>query len=227
MFNQLRVLLNNELFITEDNYDYLSYFQTEFTANQSAKDSYLKASLYYKDTPNQQDTLGVDNTGFEKRRGKFALSRSVEIITKVHSELFFQEKLLMNNDLGLTFDIVNSKKCLKSPENTEYNLVLEKAKKQRRTSLANDIDLLNQEKLAITNALYPIPRCQVKTFSIAQGLTNKEINDFQKGDVPSRIFFGLVKGTAYSGTSNENPLKLHHYNISSIDITLSGKSTFG
>ena len=92
MFNQLRVLLNNELLITEDNYDYLSYFQTEFTANQSAKDSYLKASLYYKDTPNQHDTLGVDNTGFEKRRGKFALSRSVEIITKVHSGLFFSRK---------------------------------------------------------------------------------------------------------------------------------------
>ena len=105
----------------------------------------------------------------------------------------------MNNvDLGLTFDIVNSKKCIMSAENTEYNLVLEEAKMIiRRTSLANDIDLLNQEKLAITNALYPIPRCQVKTFSIAQGLTNKEINDFQKGDVPSRIFFGLVKGTAY------------------------------
>ena len=57
-----------------------------------AKDSYLKASLYYKDTPNQHDTLGVDNTGFEKRWGKFALSISVEVISKVHSGLFFQEK---------------------------------------------------------------------------------------------------------------------------------------
>ena len=37
--------------------------------------------------------------------------------------------------------------------------------------------------------------------------------------VPSRIFVALVKGTAHSGTSNENPFKLHH-DISSIDITL-------
>ena len=59
------------------------------------------------------DTLNNDNTGFKFRKSLLKMSNIVELIDKIHSEIFNQERLLLSNvDLKLVFTRHNNNFCL-------------------------------------------------------------------------------------------------------------------
>ena len=77
------------------------------------------------------------------------------------------------------------------------------------------------------DAKYFIPRVRVKAFTCAAGQRNVEIrNQLSAPDLPTRIVVGMVSNNAYSGQNALNPFKFHHYNISSVNITVDSKCVF-
>ena len=52
----------------------------------------------YKDTPGHQDKTTAANKGFKSRKALTAQSKSVQMMGKLHLDLFFQEKYLLNYD---------------------------------------------------------------------------------------------------------------------------------
>jgi hypothetical protein len=62
-----------------------------------AKESQLTGVMWYKDTPGQQDKKMTDNKGFTSRENLTALSKSVQMMGKLHLDLFCQDKYLLNH----------------------------------------------------------------------------------------------------------------------------------
>ena len=175
------------------------------------------------------DAISNLNQGFQKRKIKVAKSRSIEICTKIHSSIFSQDKILLNNlDMCLEFDRTKDSFCLMAPEGTSLNLKIEEAKLMiRRCTLSTEADLKIQKQLESSNIMYHIPRYIVTTHSLTTGLYNKQIGDFTTGDLPTRILVGLIGGDAYAGKLNKNPFNFKHFDLSSVDILVNGKSAFG
>ena len=74
------------------------------TYSNVAKKCWLQAGGYFKDTHSKMDTLSDDNTGFKFEKSLLKTSNIVELIGKIHSELFNQERLLLSNvDMKLAF----------------------------------------------------------------------------------------------------------------------------
>jgi hypothetical protein len=53
--------------------------------------------MWYKDTPGHQDERTAANKGFTSRKALAAQSKSVQMIGKLHLDLFCQEKYLLNH----------------------------------------------------------------------------------------------------------------------------------
>jgi hypothetical protein len=54
-------------------------------------------AMWYKDTPGHQYKRKTDNKGFTSRKALTAQSKSVQMMGKLHLDLFCQEKYLLNH----------------------------------------------------------------------------------------------------------------------------------
>ncbi|XP_069068420.1 uncharacterized protein F54H12.2-like [Pleurodeles waltl] len=99
MFNQVDINLGDRLVTqSDDMYVYRAYIKTIPNYSREALDTQLSARLFYKDTEAHfEDTvLDGSNVGF-KRRASFATgSRQFDLLGRIHSYLFFQDKLQIN-----------------------------------------------------------------------------------------------------------------------------------
>src|SRR6185436_17838974 len=100
LFSEIDIKLNNTIITTTNNtYAYRAYLETVLSYGIEAKTSQLRAAGYYKDAPghmeegNPNDAQGR-NTGIKARHALFADSRTVELIGKIHGDLFFTERYL-------------------------------------------------------------------------------------------------------------------------------------
>ena len=85
---------------------------------------------------------------------------------------------------------------------------------------------LNQT-IAHHNAKLPIGRVEVKTFTISSGTRSKIEDHLLTGQLPKRVFIGLVTNEAFNGTLGTNPFFFQHFNLSKMDVTCDGHSVYG
>ena len=100
MFPQVDVALNNKLVLSLTNtYAYRAYLETSLNCGKEAKESQLTLVMWYKDTAGKMDERAViatdENKGLVKRASLTKSSIVVDMMGRIHSDIFFQEKLLM------------------------------------------------------------------------------------------------------------------------------------
>ena len=113
LFSQVDVHLNDKLVsFSADTYPYRAYFETLLNYGKSAKDSQLTASLWYKDTAGHMEDRNVgdegDNKGLIKRAKHSSESKTIDMIGRIQSDLFFQERLLLSG-VGVRIRLIRSK----------------------------------------------------------------------------------------------------------------------
>ena len=81
--------------------------------------------------------------------------------------------------------------------------------------------------IALANAKFPIRRVEVKTFTISSGTRYKIEDHLLTGQLPKRVFIGLVLNEAFNGTLETNPFFFQHFNLSKMDVTCDGHSVYG
>lgn len=230
LFEHLDVYLNNDLVSNNSDYGYKAYLETLLTYSNSSKESWLQAGGFFKDTHSQMSTLDDTNTGFKSRKDLLAQSRTLELIGKIHSDIFNQERLLLNHvDVRLVFTRYGDAFPLMVAAAAAVKIdVVDAWLSVRRSTVAshkaNEIESLLQKN----DVKYFIPRSQVKTYTFAQGLRNVHIrNSVTERNIPNRIVVGMVNNQAYNGHMPFNPFQFKNYNIISADITVDSKSVFG
>ncbi|GFW61601.1 uncharacterized protein F54H12.2 [Trichonephila clavipes] len=99
LFSQVDVSLNDRVVSNSSNtYPYRSYIETLLNHGYDSKTSQLTAELFYKDS----------DDGLKKRTEFFKESATVDMIGCIHSDLFHQDRLLLNL-VDLKIKLIRSK----------------------------------------------------------------------------------------------------------------------
>ena len=99
LFSQVDVYLNDTLVTPSSNtYPFRAYVDTVLSYGDEAKNTQLTSHLWYKDSAGHMDATNVDggNTGLVERRMYIAESRIVEMMGRLHADLFLHDRFLLN-----------------------------------------------------------------------------------------------------------------------------------
>ncbi|GFW89632.1 uncharacterized protein TNCV_1025161 [Trichonephila clavipes] len=156
LFSQVDVSLNDRVVSNSSNtYPYRSYIETLLNHGYDSKTSQLTAELFYKDS----------DDGLKKRTEFFKESATVDMIGCIHSDLFHQDRLLLNL-VDLKIKLIRSKPefCLQGSEG--FKVVLDHVSLFIRKVRVNPGVILGHAKaLEKTSAKYPINRVLCKVYS--------------------------------------------------------------
>ncbi|XP_069098405.1 uncharacterized protein F54H12.2-like [Pleurodeles waltl] len=218
MFNQVDINLGDRLVTQGDNmYAYRAYIESILNYSREALDTQLSAGLFYKDTEAHFEDTPLDgsNVGFEKRASFSAGSRQFDLLRRLHSDLFFQDKLLINGiDLKFKLNRNMDAFCLISGDAEQYKLVILSASLfVKRVKVSPSIRLSHVEALQLSNTKYAIERVALKIFSIPAGTRLTQQQKLFLGQLPKLIIIGFVDNTASSGLYNSNTFNFEHYDI--------------
>ena len=114
LFSQVDVYLNGTLVTPSTNtYAYRAYIETLLSYGTDAKVTQLTGQLWYKDTATHMDAVEIvdgaaANAGFVARRENIVRSRVVDMMGRLHVDLFLQDKFLING-VDVKIRLVRSK----------------------------------------------------------------------------------------------------------------------
>lgn len=226
LFSQVDVSLNERLISSSTNiYAYRAMLETLLNYGDEAKKN-------YKDTPGKMDTVNPlaedDNTNLELK-ARFAFTKSsniVDMMGAIHSDVFFQERLLLNGvNLRIKLNRAKNSFCLLSSATTpNFKVTITEAILYvRKVKVASSITLGHAAALRHTTAKYPLRRVDCKVLTIPRGFSSFKSDNIFLGRIPKRIVFGLVDTEAFNGSYTTNPFNFKHYNLSQVGVYVDGE----
>lgn len=228
LFSQVDVSLNDTVISASENtYPFRAYIEDTLNHGSEAKNSHMTASLYIADTPEYlDDTQGDDNEGLKARRERAEQSHSIEMMGRLHSDIFQQERCLLNG-VDLKVKLVPSKNgfnLIAHDPTQGFRSVIEHASLfVRKLKLNPAVTLAHEKALEKGNAKYPMKRVVLKTFSIAGGLQAQAQDNLFLSQTPTRIVVGLVDSDAFNGAMNKNPFNFKHHSLTYLSLNLDGR----
>ncbi|GFY19643.1 uncharacterized protein F54H12.2 [Trichonephila clavipes] len=214
LFSQVDVSLNDCVVSNSNNtYPYRSYIETLLNHGYDSKTSQLTAELFYKDS---DDSL-------KKRTEFFKESATVDMIGCIHSDLFHQDRLLLNL-VDLKIKLIRSKPefCLQGSEG--FKVVLDHVSLFIRKVRVNPGVILGHAKaLEKTSAKYSINRVLCKVYSIPKGSMSFIQDNIFSGQMPKKLFVGCVDNEAFHGAFSKSPYEFKHFNLNFIGVYVDGQ----
>ena len=114
MGSQIDLYLNGPLVNqSNNNYPYRAYIENLLSFSQDAKSSQLSAVLWYRNTASHFDRRGDANSGYTTRKALVAHSNQIDMMGRLHVDLSFQNRYLLN-EVEVCLRLIRSKKvfCL-------------------------------------------------------------------------------------------------------------------
>ena len=232
MFNQVDVILGGKLISSAINtYAHRSILAVLLNYDKEAAESQLGCGLFCKDTVGQIKEMDITadpvlNTGQGTRSEWTKMSKTVELQFRIHSDLFNQEKLILNGvDLTVKLHRHKPEFCLLSADTAPaYKITIVGAifyvKKIELTPYVfNAINTVLNDK----NAQYAITRTTPKVFTVPRGQQSQHIDNAFLGDIPNRTAICMMDNDSYNGNYKKNPFHFQHYNLTQIGISVNGE----
>jgi hypothetical protein len=180
LFSQVDISLNGTLITNSTNtYPYRAYIETLLSYGPPAKKSHLTASLYFKDDaahpsspmdkPNPKAEGADRNNGLRKRAAYTSESNEVDMIGRIHSDIFFQERYMLN-EVNTKIKLTRSKDafCLMATGDQAYQAQITSAALViRKVKISPSVYLAHAKALENGMAKYPIHRVICKTFTVS------------------------------------------------------------
>jgi hypothetical protein len=231
LFSQVDISLNGTQVTTSTNtYAYRSMIEAMLSYGGDAKQSQLTSGLFYKDDAGRMDAVlleGAINEGFMRRRALIARSRVVDLMGRIHADIFFQDRYMLN-EVNIKIKLTRSKDafCLIAGERFAVRIVAAELI-VRKVKLSPSVFLAHAKALEHGTAKYPIKRVVCKTFTIPAGFLDVSHEKLFSGQLPSRLVIGIVDNEAFNGTFGRNPFNFNNYNLSEICVYLDGQQAHG
>ena len=200
MFQQVDVSLNETLVTASVNtYPYRAIMETLLNYGSDAKDSHCTASLFYKDTAENMNKYDGTNPGGQIRSKIAALNSTFDMYGRLHVDLFFQDRLLINN-VNVRVKLHRSKNsfCFVS-DGTPALRILSAMLHVRKVRVNPKIMYAHATVLKKTTIKYPIKRVETKTFKISSGVASITLDNVSLEPLPKKIVLALVTSKAYNG----------------------------
>ena len=237
MFSQIDISLNGTLITTaSDTYGYRAYIESLLSYGEDAKKSQLTSSLYYKDQSGRfentilkaaADKEEIPNPGFVARNELIRESKSIDMIGRIHADIFFQDRYIING-VSVKIKLIRSRDAFSlmgSGDDTSHKVVIENAVLLiRKVKLNSSVFMAHAQTLETTNAKYPVRRVLCKSVTVPQGFYDVSHEKLFSGQLPNRIIIGMVQNNAFSGHYNFNPYNFQHFNMSEISVCADGQN---
>ena len=205
LFSQVDVYLNDTLVTPSSNtYPFRAYVDTVLSYGDEAKNTQLTSQLWYKDTARHMDATNVDggNTGLNERRRYIAESRILEMMGRLHVDLFLQDRFLLNG-VSVKIRLVRSKDAfslMAGGENPDYKVqIVDAVLFARKAVLSPTVQMAHIKALEKGTAKYPIRPVDCKVYSIPQGAMSHTHENLFLGTLPKRLIIWCIDNDAYNG----------------------------
>ena len=225
LFSDVSVSLSEKLVSPPTSmYPYRAYIKTLLSYGPAAKESQLTGVMWYKDTPGQQDKRTTDNKGFTARKKLTALSKSVQMMGKLHLDLFCQDKYLLNH-VDLKIKLRRSRDAFALvADATNYKIkIKEMALYVRKVQLSPAVRMGHVKALEKTSCKYPVRRVEVKVDTVPTGNMNYVQDNMFLGQLPKRLVIACVDSDALNGAIGKNPFDFKHYKINFVALNVDGR----
>ena len=227
LFSQVDVLLNDTLVTPSENtYPYRAIIESTLNYGLEAKTSHLTSALFYQDTPGFLERRdGAVNYGFGKRQELTSQSRTIDMMGRLHCDIFHQERYLINGvDVKIRLTPSKSSFNLMAAAGTGFKSIITYASLfVRKVRLNPAVSLAHAKALERTAAKYPIKRVVVKTFSVPAGNVGVVQDNLFLSQTPNRLVIGLVDSAAFNGQIDSNPFNFKTQRLSFLSLYLDGK----
>lgn len=225
LFESVEVYVQNQATTKVDkHYPYIAYLQTLCNYGKESLDTYFRLSGWAKDTSGHMDDVeGTDNPALATRRTMFTNGKT-ELIGKIFSPLFFQEKALpTQTSLKLVMKKAQDNFILMREAGT-FSINITKA-----TLLVQKVSVvagLKESYMQLLEENHPIPYYlktpYVSYYTIERGSAQFMRDDLFLGKVPQKIVIGLVETAAYHGHIGKNPFNFKHCGLTEIGLYKDG-----
>lgn len=131
LFSQVDVSLNERTVSSSNNtYPYRAMIETLLNHGYDTKTSQLTTELYFKDTAGRMNVYDIKdanpNEGFNNRAKLCLLSKTVDMVGRLHVDLFHQERLMLNM-VDLKIKLIRSKPEFCLMGDVKFKVALENA----------------------------------------------------------------------------------------------------
>ena len=203
LFSQVDVSLNERLVTPSMNtYPYRAYLETLLSYGPAAKEPYLTAALWYKDTAKHMEDHQL-NKGFKSRQLWTMASRQVVMIGRPHLDLCFQDRLMLNG-VDIKMRLVRSKDAFSLMGDGKVKIE-DVALFVRKVKVDPSVQLDHIRGLERMTAKYPVCRAETKVFSVPKGNMMANQENLFLGQLPKRLVIGMVENKAFNGDNTKNP----------------------
>ncbi|XP_051573570.1 uncharacterized protein F54H12.2-like [Myxocyprinus asiaticus] len=191
--------------------------------------STLAASgFFYKDTAGHMDVadhVAEGNCGLTQRAAFTNDSNVVELLAPIHSDIFFQEKLMLNGvDTKIRMTRGKDEFCLMRSDTVAYKLnILSASLFVKKVSVSPAVRLGHAQALLSATAKYPIDRLCLKNFSIPAGSRVCNQENVFLGTLPKSVVLAMTDNDAFTRSYNKNPFAFKNYDLEFLTIYLDGQ----
>ena len=241
LFQQIDVKLNDRLVTPSLNtYPYKSYIETLLSHGSDAKKSWLTSQGWHGEagdnpaTSNPHDAAAP--SGVKARWTMIRTGNDFQLEGRPHVDLFHQERYLVP---GVSMHLklqptASAFSLMYDPEaqvgggdQGHFKVVIKRAVLKVRKVRANpDMQLEHAQSLESgKNALYPLRRGVVTTFTVGAGGLSFVKENLVNGQLPRRMFVAMVTNAAYNGTPAANPFQFQHFRLNHLSASV-GADTY-
>ncbi|KAI0241941.1 hypothetical protein LSAT2_015400, partial [Lamellibrachia satsuma] len=178
LISQADVSLNNTLVTPSTNtYAYRALIETLLSYGPDAKDTQLTSQLWHKDTATRMDAVEIAdgpaaNEGFVARRENILRSRVVDMMGRLHVDLFLQDKFLING-VDVKIRLVRSKPAfalMAGGVNPDYKIqIVNACLFAKKVTVNPSVQIAHVKALEKSTVKYPMRSVECKVYSIPAG----------------------------------------------------------
>ena len=187
---------------------------------QDATSTQLQTQLYYADTAGSMDhtdpTTTPINAGLIKRNNIAKGSALMDMVGPVYADVFQLSRFLLNEvEVRLKlFQSKNAFRLMTGEKTTKYKVIItDVLLKAAMVGVSAGLLETHAQALRSQPAIYPLTKTDVKTFAVAKGQYNVNLDDIFQGRIPDRVVLGMTSSSTYAGHLEKNAFNFKHFNF--------------
>ena len=209
-------------------YPFREYVETLLSFGAEAKKTKLTSQLWYKDTAGHMDATldNGGNAGLAERRKYIAESRVVEMMGRLHGDLFLQDRFLLNG-VSINIRLVRSRgtfSLMADGVNPDFKVqIVDAILFARKAVLSPTVQMAHIKALENGTAKYPLRPVDCKVYTIPQGAMSHTYENLFIGTLPKRLILWCVDNNAYDGDYSKKPFHAKNNGINFLAVYVDGR----